>query len=52
MEGQTQQAASTDFTPHHQNSDATQLKKRPNRPAPKKQGMDRRLKVRDAAFKE
>ena len=39
---------------HHQNAQATQQPARPskNRPAPRKQGMDRRLKVKDAAFKE
>jgi hypothetical protein len=33
----------------------TQIKeqvKRPNKPAPRKQGLDRRIKVRDAVFKE
>ena len=50
MEGQNQ--PSSDFVPHHNDSKATQQLKRPNKPAPKKQGKDRRLKVRDAAFKE
>ena len=39
---------------HHQNAQGTQQPARPskNKPAPRKQGMDRRLKVKDAAFKE
>ena len=39
---------------HHKDSNATQTtpNKRPKGSAPKKQGMDRRIKVKDAAFKE
>lgn len=45
------QLASKENRDHHKDSNATQVK-RPNKPAPKKQGMDRRMKVRDTAFKE